>query len=329
MNIDRIFEAFEHQNVLVVGDVMLDKYFIGNVDRISPEAPVPIVAVNKTESRLGGAANVALNLKNLGAKVVLASVIGNDENGRLLNQLCINHMIDTAGFVKSEQRITTSKTRVISRGQQVLRYDIEDKHDINENDETNLIEKIKKLISGQNITLIILQDYNKGILTAQIIKAVIKIAQDNNIKVAVDPKKDNFNSYKNATLFKPNLKELREGLNLKIDPANISELLNANKLLKETLDNQYTLITLSEHGVFIVGEGHYTEKAHLRNIADVSGAGDTVISVAGLVLAVTSNIHMVAKLSNLAGGLVCESVGVVPIDRERLLAEAKKLKITS
>jgi rfaE bifunctional protein kinase chain/domain len=326
MNADQVFEQFGNKRILVVGDVMIDEYLRGKVDRISPEAPVPIINLNKKEERLGGAANVALNLLSLGAEPVLCAVVGKDRAGDQFNALLDKRGLTKAGIINSSERRTTVKTRVIGDNQHLLRIDDEEVAPLTSQEEKNLIEKISEFIQN-GIDAIILEDYNKGLLTKYVITEVIRIANDNNVITTVDPKKENFFEYKNVTLFKPNLKELKEGLNIEFDFAeDRTAFENAINVMESRLQNKLSLVTLSEHGVFIQDEGEKIyHPAHLRKIADVSGAGDTVISVATLCLSAGLSPSQVAAIANLAGGLVCEFSGVVPIDKDLLKREVEKL----
>ena len=327
MNVEALFEEFTQKRILVLGDVMIDSYLRGSVTRVSPEAPVPIINLKKTEDRLGGAANVALNLLALGAEPVLCAVIGDDKGGETFTSLLQTRNLSTAGIVKSNSRITTVKTRVIGNHQQLLRIDEEQTNDLTTAQEDELIGKVQEIIASK-IDAIIIEDYNKGLLTQRVIENVIKMANDNGVIVTVDPKKDNFFAYKNVTLFKPNLKELKEGLNTQFDFSNDRDSFEAAiEKLEGKLQNKISFVTLSEHGVFIHdGKNKHYIDAHHRNIADVSGAGDTVISVATLCLSAGLNIDEIAEIAHLSGGIVCEVSGVVPIDKERLKAEVLKLK---
>ena len=321
-----LFEGFNGVTALVIGDVMIDSYLWGRVDRISPEAPVPVVQITKKENRLGGAANVALNIAALGAKPIICAVAGDDANGDVLINLLENGSMHTGGIVHSGNRPTTVKTRVISSQQHIVRVDEESLKPLNEEEETLFVQRIKELIQNEKPGVIIFEDYNKGVLTPHVIDEVIALAKAQNIPTAVDPKKDNFFAYKGVTLFKPNLKELIEGLKIDIDKKDRASLESAVEKLEEILSNQISLITLSELGVYVKGNGQSNYiPAHIRNISDVSGAGDTVISVAALCLALKLDNQNLAALANLAGGLVCEEVGVVPIDKQRLYNESRKL----
>jgi len=325
-HLNGLFEKFNELTVLIIGDVMIDSYYWGKVDRISPEAPVPIVAVEKKESRLGGAANVALNVKAMGATPILCSVIGADDDGKELIELTKENGQTAEGLLPSNTRRTTKKTRIIGNNHQMLRIDGEDLHDLNEYEETNFYETIELILNSRKVDAIIFEDYDKGSITQNLIKKVVNLANEKSIPTAVDPKKNNFTNYHRVTLFKPNLKELKEGLKVEFNHRNQEELEAAIGKLEENLNNKTTLITLSELGVFINSpESKHHIKAHHRDITDVSGAGDTVISIATLCLALNQNAEMIAELSNLAGGLVCENVGVVPIDKSELLEEAIRL----
>lgn len=320
------FQSFDQMNVMIIGDVMIDGYVWGKVERISPEAPVPVLSVAKKEDRLGGAANVALNIQSMGAKPILCSVIGDDENGKKLIKLLGDLNITHEGIVKSKDRITTIKTRVIGHHQHLLRIDEEVDHPLNEVEETDFIAHVQKIISTNKIDVIIFQDYDKGVLTQHNIEKLITMATTAGIKTVVDPKKRNFLTYKNVGLFKPNLKELKEGLKIEFNHLSDTQLNAAALELKTKINANAVMITLSEHGVFLLDtENNYHIPAHIRNISDVSGAGDTVISVAALCYAANMPNQKIAAIANLAGGLVCEKVGVVPIIKSELLNEAKAL----
>jgi rfaE bifunctional protein kinase chain/domain len=325
-DIKKLFESFSSIKVGVIGDVMLDTYMWGKVERISPEAPVPVVSLHKKEYRIGGAGNVALNCKSLGAQVYAISVTGNDSDGMLLEELFNEHMIDTSCMVKSNSRITTNKTRIISRNQQMMRLDSEMTKDITEEEENKLLQKVQDFIAKTDPDIIIFEDYNKGVLTEYVIENVIKLCGEAGVLTAVDPKRKNFFSYQNVTLFKPNLKEVKEALNIISDTSDEAALCQVHDELKQQLSHEISFITLSEKGVFIQQNGfHKIIPSHIRNISDVSGAGDTVIATASLVYASTQNTHLMAEVANIAGGLVCEEVGTVAIDKEKLMHECEML----
>ena len=325
-HIREIFKSFNNLNVLVIGDVMVDSYLWGSVNRISPEAPVPIVTVKHKERRLGGAANVALNLQALGATPILCSVIGVDYEGQAFLDLLRQQKLSQKGILKSRERITTVKTRVIGNNYQVVRVDEEWEEDIVASEVDQLQQLISFILQHDKIDVIIFEDYNKGLITNKIIQKTVDLAKKLGIPVAVDPKKKNFLNYKGVTLFKPNLKELREGLKVDFSVDNGNEMQRLLSSFRHKQKISTILLTLSEKGICTNSR---TVKeilpAHFRNIADVSGAGDTVISVAALCLALETDPVLLAALANLAGGLVCEQVGVVPLDKDQLLKEALNL----
>ncbi|MDR0803018.1 bifunctional ADP-heptose synthase [Fluviicola sp.] len=324
MTIHEILAAFKTKRVLVVGDVMIDAYMLGKVHRVSPEAPVPIVSLENQEQRLGGAANVALNLQSLGATPVLCAVVGADKQGKVLKELLREQNMSCEGIVESNNRGTTVKTRVIGNNQQLLRIDAEDTHSLNSEEEQLFLISVKKVLETEKIDAIIFEDYNKGLLTPNVIEGIIALSKEYGIPTAVDPKKDNFMAYKGVTLFKPNLKELREGVGIPCTFQKRDLFDRAVSLLEEKLGNDMTFVTLSEHGVYIQDRTtKYHTPAHIRTIADVSGAGDTVISMATLCLTADLSLESIAELSNLAGGLVCEKSGVVSIEPDQLIQECE------
>lgn len=324
--LQQVFDGMNGLHIVVVGDVMLDNYWWGNVDRISPEAPVPVVVITHRESRLGGAANVALNCKALGAKVTLASVIGDDAEGNTLLRLAEEAGIDTSLVMKSNKRPTTTKMRILSRNQQMLRVDEEVTHDLYTAEEHPFIDEVLRYLQKLKPQALIFEDYNKGVLKENVINHISAHCKEIGIITIVDPKRKNFLAYKDVTIFKPNLKEVREGLNLDIATTDNAELDEAHNRLHKALHHHITFITLSEKGVFY---NNGTESAilpsHVRNIADVSGAGDTVVATATMIYAITKDVRLMAEISNLAGGLVCEEAGVVAIDKSKLLAESQQL----
>lgn len=326
-SVQQLFDSFEKQTVLVIGDVMIDAYIFGKVERISPEAPVPVVAVQERQNRPGGAANVALNIKSLGAKAILCSVIGNDQKGNEFKDILLRNNLPLHGLVSSQSRITTTKFRIIGNKTQMLRVDDEMTHDLSRSEQAQLWNRIKDILHHEKIDVILFQDYNKGVITRSLINSTMKLAREKAIPVVVDPKRKNFLAFKNVNLFKPNLKELREGLGLAFDTRSIPETSKALAILQEKLHVDMVMVTLSEKGVLIGAKSGNNEHtvthipAFMRNIADVSGAGDTVIGVASLCLANGLSGEDIATISNLAGGLVCEEIGVVPIDKNKLLEE--------
>jgi D-glycero-beta-D-manno-heptose-7-phosphate kinase len=321
-----LFKSFTSIKIGVIGDMMLDTYWWGNVERISPEAPVPVVTVDRKEYRIGGAGNVALNLASLGTPVSVFSVLGRDDDGQILTGLMNEKRIETGYLLNSDNRITTNKMRVISRNQQMMRLDSETLVPLKADQEQKLIDAVERFVHEQSPAAIIFEDYNKGVLTENVIREVIDICKRNSVLTAVDPKRKHFFDYRGVDIFKPNLKEAREALNLLIEEVNDNALIRIHQKLKAQLDHRISFITLSEKGVFYEdGQHSHIVPSHIRNVADVSGAGDTVIAVATLIYALTKNTALMAEIANLAGGLVCESVGTVAIDKSQLLRECQRL----
>ncbi len=326
--IDEIVKAFAKLKVLIIGDVMLDAYIYGSTDRISPEAPVPVVHVKRKEKRLGGAANVALNIQALGAEPILCSVIGDDNNGTEFKDLLNKQGISSEGIIQSQHRITTVKHRVLAGSQQMLRIDEESESSLEDLEEKSLLNHISNLI--EKVDLVIFEDYDKGTLNERVITKSIAKAKKQNKPVIVDPKKKNFKHYKQATLFKPNLKELKEGLKIELGEVSQESLDAVVGKFKQDYSLDKVMITLSEKGLYL--NGTHDSKivpAHLRSIADVSGAGDTVVSITGLCLALGLPDDQIARLANIGGGLVCEYLGVVPVKKDDLIKEATRLGIVS
>ncbi len=326
--VNQIFEKFSEMRAIVIGDAMVDTYLWGKVERLSPEAPVPIVAVTKRENRLGGAANVSRNLQALGAVPVLFSVIGDDEKGKDFQELLELRGIGKNGIYVDNTRSTTVKNRIISNGKHVARVDEESTEYISPEIEKWLCDAILAEINSHPIDVIIFVDYDKGVVTPTLFDTINKIAIEKGILTAVDPKRRNFKNYKNVSLFKPNFKEFVEGTGLSIAKDDLEAIKKAADEFKKKQNLKLIFVTLSELGVFIsngVKEQYYP--VVIRYIADVSGAGDTVISVASLAMAAGLPPKIMALMSNLAGGLVCEKLGVVPIDKKQLRKEMKSQKI--
>ena len=308
---------------------MLDSYLFGNVEKISPEAPVPIVDITNKQNKLGGAANVAANIKNLGGTPILCSFIGDDQNGEIFLSLLKDLGISTEYICKLKSRITTNKTRIIGNHHQMLRVDEEIKDELNSNDQVYLLILINKAIKHEKIDCIIIEDYDKGILSEYIIKQLSNISKSLKIPIIVDPKRRNFSFYENIKLFKPNLKELKEGLNL--SNPNITELLESGASILHNKGIEIVFITLSENGIFV----SYNKDNKIiskiipsipREVVDVSGAGDSVISVIPFLLG-ELDIEKIANIANVVGGIVCEELGVVSINKEKLLKELVSLNI--
>ena len=321
---------WECPKVCVVGDVMVDAYMWGRVSRVSPEAPVPVVDVTQREIRAGGAGNVVKNLHALGAEVTLVSVVGQDASGadltNLLEDVCAPHL------VVDPSRPTTVKTRVISGGQHVVRVDEESTEDVTSAVGQDVLSTFKALLEGASRPdVVILEDYDKGLLTEDTVAALLAACQHAGVPVAVDPKLKRFQAYQGVALFKPNLKELNEGLGLTepVHPQQTSNMAKAVERLRSDLGCARVMVTLGEHGTWIHAPQEDVVHVHIpavpREVMDVSGAGDTVISVAALLLAAGCDAEAIARVSNLAGGWVCERVGVVPISKADLQAELPRV----
>lgn len=332
-NLEQFSSSLPNQNILIVGDVMVDAYMWGSVTRISPEAPVPIVAIEQRERRLGGAANVAFNIRSMGAKPVICSVLGNDDEAKEFLQIMYQHDMDKRGILTSDDRLTTVKTRIIGNRMQMLRVDEEITTPLSAADEQALIERIDRIFKTMPVSAVIFQDYDKGCLTPAVIDHVTELARRKGVITTVDPKHRNFKNFHDVTLFKPNLKELKEGLDIEVDDTTReslqADLDRAAALLHERQRIGIALITLSAKGVYVCdfrGEKPVSAiiPANTRSVSDVCGAGDTVISVITLALAAGLDAETAVRYANMAGGIVCEEVGVVPINRERLLNELSK-----
>ncbi len=321
---DKLFEKFTRQKVLIIGDVMIDTYLWGRVRRISPEAPVPVVSDIQAEQRLGGAANVALNIKAMGAVPILCSVVGNDATGQEFLELLSNQNLSDVGIMVDNHRMTTRKTRVISGTQHLLRVDEETDAPVSPSAERRMFDFISSFIEDRNIHSIIFQDYDKGVVTPGLIEKVTYLARSIDIPVLVDPKRRNFSKFRNVSLFKPNFKELNEGMKTDLTKTDLAKIARVINELKKSGNHRQVMVTLSEQGIMITDtKGCIHVAAEIRDIADVSGAGDTVISLAALCVGEKLSPLYTAVLCNLAGGLVCEHPGVVAINRKQLLKETQ------
>lgn len=325
--IDQLLEKFAKSTVLVIGDVMIDAYLKGSVGRISPEAPVPIVDVDERYYRPGGAANVAINLQSLGAHPLLCSVIGDDDKGVLFEHLMMEHGLQTDSLLRSAERKTTIKYRILANARQVLRVDEEDLHYLSDAESSALLQKVQEILDKQHVDAIIFEDYDKGVLSKNVISTIVAWAKARDIIVTVDPKKRNFSHYQGVTLFKPNLKELREGLEDTTKEFSMAQVEARMREFARANGMAYLFTTLSERGVALYdaqADEFFSEPAYLRKISDVSGAGDTVISVATLCILAGLTVRTAARISNLAGGIVCEYSGVTPIPAQQLSDEIEK-----
>ncbi len=326
----KLFDNFKKLRVLIIGDVMTDAYIWGSVKRLSPEAPVPIVDVVKRENRPGGAANVALNIKSLGAEPILCGVVGNDAKGDAFLDLLKAETLSPHGILQSSHRKTTVKFRVIGNNTHLLRVDEETTNLLTPQESKELLKIIDKILATEAIDVIVFEDYDKGVLSKKLLEQVITRSKAAGIPIVADPKKHNFFNYKEIQYFKPNFKELVQGLKIDISPKHHQALENAVQAFQAKQCINCVIVSLSEHGIYVsekTKQGFKTKHipAHVRNIADVSGAGDTLISVVALCAAAGVNAFDTAALSNVAGGIVCEDVGVVPISKEKLFKEALSL----
>ncbi|OQX95742.1 D-glycero-beta-D-manno-heptose-7-phosphate kinase [candidate division KSB1 bacterium 4572_119] len=310
------FNKFKDKKILILGDLMLDRYLEGSVSRISPEAPVPVVELTNEFTRLGGAANVAYNLHSLGAQPIPVGIIGKDIAGSELIQLMQSLTFKTDYILQDASRPTAVKTRIIADNQHVVRADWESKAAINDQTANKIISAVKDCLP--KVDAVIIEDYNKGLLSKTVIEEVIKLSNQHKKIITVDPKFNNFFSYKSVTLFKPNRKEIESALGLRINSDR--ELGKACERMKERLQCKYVLITLGEQGMCLLSsdDEFFKIPTKARKVHDVSGAGDTVISTLTLALASGADVREAITLANYAAGVVCGEVGVIPITPEKL-----------
>lgn len=314
--VQELKDNFKDKRIAVIGDMMLDIYFRGEVKRISPEAPVPVVEVENEFFRFGGAANCALNLRTLGGNPEPIGVIGYDNFGTIFTSLLEESAISSDGIIIDESRPTTAKTRVIADKQHIVRIDKESKLYLNSEITQKMLNHLHQIID--KLDGIIIQDYNKGVLSESFIKKIIDLAQSKNILVTVDPKFHNFFSYSNVTVFKPNRKEAEDVLGMKIKSDN--DITEAGTAILAKLNAQNVLLTLGAEGIAVFEKGKPERRmpTKARKVSDVSGAGDTVISTLTIALAAGANIIEASYLANYAGGIVCEEIGIVPIESDKL-----------
>lgn len=306
---------FKDVNVLIVGDVMVDYYLFGEVNRISPEAPVPVVEIAKKEARPGGAANVALNVAALGSNPLLLTMIGRDATGETLLKMLKDNDVDITHVIQHQSRVTTLKTRVFDEDKQVVRFDEEEVEDLNDAQENLMVKELRKIIASQKIHVIVLQDYNKGVLTKSFIKQLLLLATKNEIPVAVDPKERNFFDYQAIDLFKPNLRELSEAIGYRINPKSLESLRSGAEELRRKNRFKNLMVTLGANGIFcFTREGDsFIVPAKAIKAADVSGAGDTVISIAAITFAKKYTLKEIAGFANKGAAAVCKKIGVSPV----------------
>ncbi len=304
--------AFSKARIAVIGDIMLDRYLFGTVSRFSPEAPVPILDITRDELRLGGAANVGHNIHTLSATALLIGVVGDDSKGRRVRHLLEEIGLPSKGIITDPDRPTTIKTRVIAGSQQMLRVDHEKKHSISPEVEEKIFGLVESEIS--ELDAIIFEDYNKGVLSAKLIRRITSLATSKHIPIFVDPKHDNFFEYKHPTVFKPNRKEMEDALGMPL--SSDEQIQAAGFKLLEMLGAENILLTLSEKGMLIFERGEktpYSIPTRAREVADVSGAGDTVIATLAVAKACGATVREAATMANRAAGLVIEELGIVPI----------------
>jgi D-glycero-beta-D-manno-heptose-7-phosphate kinase len=315
--LEEILGKARGKRIAIVGDLMLDRYIWGTVSRISPEAPVPVIDMDSEQARLGGAANVAKNIQSLGGEPLLIGVTGNDNSGKNLRELLIESKFSTDGIVIDPSRPTTVKTRIIAHNQHVARIDRESRADISPEIQRRIMDILKQKMDS--IDAIIIEDYNKGVVVANLISAIIKLARNNKKFIAVDPKFHNFFEYKNVTIFKPNRKEAEEALGTKLKLE--EDVIAAGKEILKRLKAEYVLLTRGEMGMSLFGSNGnvYHAPTIAKDVADVSGAGDTVIATLTLALTGGATVPEAATLANYAGGIVCGYIGIVPIDKNELL----------
>lgn len=314
--IEAILNSFRSKRIAVIGDIMLDKYIFGHVSRISPEYPVPVVDVTHEDHRLGGAANVALNTQSLGAETLLIGITGADSNREALLELFKSRGLATEGLISDPTRPTTCKTRILSQNHHITRVDFESRNEINPTIEQAVFSSFEAVI--ESVDAVVLEDYNKGLLGAHLIQRIIATARKHEIPVLVDPKLQNFFAYKACSIFKPNLSEMAASLGIVLHN-NDSEVEDACRMLQEKLQTDALIVTRSDKGMTVY-DGSFTHiGATSLDVADVSGAGDTVIGVLALGVAAGIDIVTNATIANLAAGTVCQEVGAVPVKPEKLL----------
>jgi len=314
--IEEIIAAFKGKRVAVIGDIMLDKYIFGHVSRISPEYPVPVVDVTHEDHRLGGAANVALNTLSLGAETILFGITGNDSNRTTLLELFKKHSLSCQGLISDPSRPTTCKTRILSQNHHITRVDFEKREDIDDSTMQQVLDALEEIIG--TIDAIVLEDYNKGLLKEELITAIISTATLHGVPVLVDPKMKNFFAYRGCTIFKPNLSEMAASLGIPIKNSD-RDVEEACILLQEKIEAETLIVTRSEKGITVY-DGSFTHiPVSSLEVADVSGAGDTVIGTLALGAATGLDTLTNASIANIAAGTVCQEVGAVPVKPDRLL----------
>ncbi len=311
---EQITSQYSEKSILVIGDLMIDAYLWGIAERISPEAPVPIVHIQETNENPGGAGNVVANLRKLGAQVTIIGVVGDDIHGEKLVNLFDQNGVDSSGILKDKSRPTSVKTRVIAHGQQVVRIDQESL----EHYSINLYKSLKTMTSEmiKNFDAVIIEDYNKGLFTPDFIQHIITTCNAENIPVYVDPKKQNIEAFRNVRLFKPNFPEFLNCISEEFEETRFQEL---GMKLRDSMNVELLMVTRGKDGIALFSEeGLNTIPTKARRVHDVSGAGDSVISTFTLSDLSGASATEAVVLANYAAGKVCEEVGVVPISLEKL-----------
>lgn len=319
--LDQILNNLQNKTVVVLGDIMIDEYLWGKVNRLSPEAPVPIVEIEDESLRFGGGANVAINLKTLGCKPIIIGIVGKDRMGDQFFELLEKFDLSSEGVMRIDDRPTTVKTRIIGDNQHIARVDREKVDYVDDSFLQNIMDEVGHIL--QNVDAVILQDYNKGILHKDLIKYTIDLANKVDIVSTVDPKFVNFMEYKKATVFKPNVREASQALARVIETED--DVKAAGKTLLETLEVKNVLLTLGSKGMALFEDNGDYSHVHTktRDVADVSGAGDTVISTMTATMVGGASVKEAASLANYAAGIVCQEVGIFPIEAEQLAREIK------
>jgi len=318
--LDKLFDSFRHIRIAVIGDIMLDRYIFGHVSRISPEYPVPVVDVTRETVRLGGAANVAVNIRSAGAEALLIGVTGNDDNSRSLRELLDSRGLTSEHLYSDPLRPTTCKTRILSQNHHIARVDYEKRDPIPAEAAAFISERLSALIGS--LDAVVLQDYNKGVLTPPLIEAIIEKASAFGVPVLVDPKQESFFSYSGCTVFKPNLSEIARALGTVLKN-NDRDIEAACLELKGKLDCEHLVLTRSEKGLTVCNDRFTHIPATSLEVADVSGAGDTVIGILALGIAAGLDVETSSRIANLAAATVCQEVGAAPVDRNRLYAACR------
>jgi D-beta-D-heptose 7-phosphate kinase/D-beta-D-heptose 1-phosphate adenosyltransferase len=321
-NLRNLLSSQSKKHVLVIGDIILDKFIWGNVDRISPEAPVQVVNVQRENIALGGAANVAHNLAAIDCGVTMLGVIGQDENGRTVEAELDRIGIDKSALFTDPKRPTTTKTRVIAASQQVVRIDHEITDAIPDRIENQILEYLKNNIS--NFAAIIISDYQKGVLTDKVILSALKLGKQNKVKTIVDPKRNDFSVYSGASIIKPNLKEAETAVNRRLRTE--KDILDAGTTILQNCGCDAVLITRGKEGMILIkASGHENIASTARDVFDVTGAGDTVIAYLGMLLANGHSYSESARIANVAAGIAVSRVGTTTVSKDDVLHEMEDI----